>query len=84
MPASSRIPAKLDSKVRSEVEDIAVRCFKALGTCGTCRIDFLIDDKNNKVFSRKKLKVAPGEMENILLKSSILEDVKELRFEMEV
>ena len=50
MPASSRIPAKLDSKVRSEVEDIAVRCFKALGSCGTCRIDFLIDDKNNKVY----------------------------------
>ena len=41
------------------------------------------DEKENKVFSRKKLKVAPGEMENILLKSSVLEEVQELHFELE-
>ena len=83
------IPIKVDGKIRytvpqvvTEKKDFSVY-FRVADVFHNVTIN-VYDDKNNKVFSRKKLKVAPGEMENILLKSSILEDVKELRFEMEV
>ena len=45
-----KLPAELPDKVRSEVEDIAVRAFKALGVSGNSRIDFLIDQDTNKVY----------------------------------
>ena len=45
-----KLPAELSDKVRSEVEDIAVRAFKALGVSGNSRIDFLIDQDTNKVY----------------------------------
>ncbi|MBR4617748.1 MAG: D-alanine--D-alanine ligase [Bacilli bacterium] len=50
LSASRKIPADLSDKVREEVEHIASRAFKALGSAGCARIDFLIDDKNNKVY----------------------------------
>ena len=88
-PESVHIPVKVDGKIRytvpqviTEKKDFSVY-FRVADVFHNVTIN-VYDDKNNKVFSRKKLKVAPGEMENILLKSSILEDVKELRFEMEV
>ena len=83
------IPIKVDGKIRytvpqvvTEKKDFSVY-FRVADVFHNVTIN-VYDDKNNKVFSRKKLKVAPGEMENILLKSSILENVTELRFEMEV
>ena len=45
-----RLPADLDPKMRDEIEDIAVRAFKALGSAGNSRIDFLIDTKAKKVY----------------------------------
>ena len=36
--------------IKSEVEKIAIEAFKALGSSGCCRIDFLIDDKKKKVY----------------------------------
>lgn len=45
-----KLPAELDKDVRSEIEEIAVKAFKVLGSSGNCRIDFLIDDKTNKVY----------------------------------
>ena len=51
MASTNRVlPAKLDKKVREEVERIAVEAFKALGSSGNARIDFLIDSKTNKVY----------------------------------
>ena len=83
------IPIKVDGKIRytvpqvvTEKKDFSVY-FRVADVFHNVTIN-VYDDKNNKVFSRKKLKVAPGEMENILLKSSILENASELRFEMEV
>ena len=34
--------------------------------------------------SKRKQKVAPGEMENIVIKREMLDNVKKLRFELEV
>lgn len=45
-----KLPAELTDEVRKEVEEIAVRAFKALGVSGNSRIDFLIDEETNKVY----------------------------------
>ena len=39
---------------------------------------------NELIFSRKKMKVAPGEMESVIIKKDLLANTKELRFELEV
>jgi D-alanine-D-alanine ligase len=44
------MPADLKPKVRERVEEVAREAFKALGSSGGARIDFLIDDKNDKVY----------------------------------
>jgi len=48
--ANRKIPAEIDKKLREEVEEIAVKAFKALGSSGNSRIDFLIDEKKKKVY----------------------------------
>lgn len=48
--ANRKLPADLDEKTRKEVENIAIEAFKALGSAGNARIDFLIDEKTNKVY----------------------------------
>lgn len=45
-----KLPADLEPKLRKEVEEIARKAFKALGSSGNARIDFLIDDKAKKVY----------------------------------
>ena len=47
---SRKIPAEISKKLQEEVESIAITAFKALGSAGVCRIDFLIDDKAKKVY----------------------------------
>ncbi len=48
--ANRKLPADLPDKLRKEVEEIAVEAFKVLGSSGNSRIDFLIDEKTNKVY----------------------------------
>ena len=51
MASASRIvPAKLKKGLKEEIEEIAVKAFKALGSAGVVRIDFLIDEKKGKVY----------------------------------
>lgn len=45
-----KLPADISKDLRSQVEENAVKAFKALGTSGNSRIDFLIDEKSNKVY----------------------------------
>lgn len=45
-----KLPADLTDKMRKEIEEVAVQAFKALGSSGNSRIDFLIDEKANKVY----------------------------------
>ena len=45
-----KLPADLPKKTREEIEEIATKAFKALGSSGNSRIDFLIDSKTNKVY----------------------------------
>ncbi len=48
--ANRKLPADLSKELRNEIEDVAIKAFKALGTSGNSRIDFLIDSKTNKVY----------------------------------
>lgn len=51
MAAADRvIPADITKKMEAEVRDIAIKAFKALGSSGVTRLDFLIDDKTKKVY----------------------------------
>ncbi len=51
MVATDRIiPARLDAKTKTKVEEIAKSAFRALNLSGICRIDFLIDKKSKKVY----------------------------------
>lgn len=45
-----KLPADLDKKTKEEIERIAKDAFKALGSSGNSRIDFLIDTKTKKVY----------------------------------
>ena len=83
------IPVKVDGKIRytvpqviTEKKDLSVY-FRVADVFHNVTIN-VYDEKNQKILSRKKLKVAPGEMENLALKGSVLADVQELRFELEV
>lgn len=48
--ANRKLPADLSDKMRKEVEEIAIKAFKVLGSAGVCRINFLIDEKAKKVY----------------------------------
>ena len=48
--ANRKLPAEIEKNTKAEIEDIAVKAFKAIGTSGNARIDFLIDQKTNKVY----------------------------------
>ncbi len=48
--ANRVIPAPLKEKMKEEIEDVAVQAFRALGSSGVVRIDFLVDMKNNHIY----------------------------------
>ena len=50
LSAARKIPADLPKNIQKEVEEIALKAFKVLGSSSVCRIDFLIDDKAKKVY----------------------------------
>ena len=59
--ADRKIPADMDDKLKEEIETLAVQAFKAIGSSGVCRIDFLIDDKKKKVYVNE-LNSIPGSL----------------------
>lgn len=48
--ASRVVPANIDESLKKEVEEVAVKAFKALGSSGVVRIDFLVDKNTNKPY----------------------------------
>ena len=50
LSASRKIPAEIDEKLASEVRKYAIDAFRAIGSSGVCRIDFLIDQKKKKAY----------------------------------
>ena len=47
---SRKIPADLSPEKREEIRKLAVKAFKALGCCGVSRIDFMIDEEEDKLY----------------------------------
>lgn len=58
---SRKIPADLTLEKRQEVRDIAVRAFQALGCNGVARIDFMIDEDNDKLYFNE-INTIPGSL----------------------
>ena len=51
MASTNRIvPARISKEMTEKVQELAKLAFKALNLSGVCRIDFLIDKKNEKVY----------------------------------
>lgn len=48
--ASRKIPAEITEKQEKQVREVARSAFKALGSSGNVRIDFLVDKKSKKIF----------------------------------
>ena len=59
--ANRKIPATISEKLKKEVENIAIKAFKALGSSGVCRIDFLVDNKAKKVYINE-MNSCPGSL----------------------
>ena len=51
MASTNRIiPARINKKMRSEIEELSKQVFRCLNLSGVCRIDYLVDKKDNKVY----------------------------------
>ena len=81
------IPVETDGKIRytvpqtiTEKKDITVY-FRVSDVYKNVKIN--VYSGNEKIFSKKKLKVAPGEMESITLKADTFKDAKNLKFGLE-
>ncbi|MDD6879239.1 MAG: D-alanine--D-alanine ligase [bacterium] len=59
--ASRKIPADLTEKQTKQVREIAISAFKALGSCGNVRIDFLINKKTKKIYINE-INSCPGSL----------------------
>ena len=81
------IPVKADGKIRYTVpqritgeEDVKVY-FRVAGVYKDVKINVYRDGE--LVYSKKKKKVAPGEMESVILKENMITDAKSLYFALE-
>ncbi len=71
--ANRKIPADLKKDQQEEIEKIAIKAFKALGSSGNSRIDFLIDEKTNKAYINE-INSIPGSL------AFYLWDAKDINF----
>jgi len=53
------IPAPLPQEVSAQVQDLALRAFKAIDAAGMARVDFLLDKSSNKLYLNE-LNTIPG------------------------
>lgn len=83
------VPVKADSNIRYTVPQVITRkkdisvYFRVADVFRNVSIN-IYDQKGEKIFSKRKLKATPGEMESILLKREMLEGVEALYFRLEV
>ncbi len=70
MASTSRIvPARISEKLTKEIQDTAKQVFKALNLSGVCRVDFLIDNKENKFYVNEP-NTCPGSLSFYLWKEA--------------
>ena len=56
-----KIPAPIPEEQRTEIREMAVKAFKALGCSGVARIDFMIDGDENKLYLNE-INTIPGSL----------------------
>lgn len=66
-----RLPANIPDNVKNEVQDLAIKTFKAIGCSGVVRIDFMIDKDSEKVYVNE-VNTIPGCLSFHLWKASNL------------
>lgn len=70
MASTSRIvPARISEKLTKEIQDTAKQVFKVLNLSGVCRVDFLIDSKENKFYVNEP-NTCPGSLSFYLWKEA--------------
>lgn len=70
MASTSRIvPARISEKLTKEIQDTAKQVFKILNLSGVCRVDFLIDNKENKFYVNEP-NTCPGSLSFYLWKEA--------------
>ena len=57
--ANKKIPADISEEKREEIQKLTKEVFKVLGCSGVARVDFLIDQKTNKVYVNE-INTIPG------------------------
>lgn len=57
----SEIPAKISEKLSDEIKELGIKTYKILGCSGISRIDFLIDNDENKVYVNE-VNTLPGSL----------------------
>ena len=58
---SRKIPADISNETRDEIREMAVKAFKCLSANGVIRIDFMIDEAENKVYLNE-VNTIPGSL----------------------
>lgn len=70
MASTSRIvPARISEKLTKEIQDTAKQVFKVLNLSGVCRVDFLINNKENKFYVNEP-NTCPGSLSFYLWKEA--------------
>lgn len=70
MASTSRIvPTRISEKLTKEIQDTAKQVFKVLNLSGVCRVDFLIDNKENKFYVNEP-NTCPGSLSFYLWKEA--------------
>ncbi len=65
---SRKLPADIDENTRETIRNMAVDTFKTLGCNGVARIDFIIDEKENKIYVNE-INTIPGSLSFYLWKA---------------
>lgn len=70
MASASRIvPAPISEELTQEIQSLAVKTFKVLGSSGVCRIDFMINDATGQVYVNE-INTIPGSLAFYLWKEA--------------
>ena len=84
----TNITIKTDGKIRYTVPTVitSIKDVKVFFRVSDVyrNVNILVKNKDNIILKKKKAKVAPGEMETVILKKEQLKDISELSFELEV
>ena len=71
------LPAKITEEQKKTIQKLAVETFKALGCNGVIRIDFIIDQDNDKIYVNE-VNTIPGSLSFHLWRESGLDYTEEL------